>query len=145
MSRNSSLPVDSSGEDKRGASNDSVSPSKRSKFSDLQVIEKPNPRLFITEPVGAWAVVTSAELLGCDAFMQPIIDYMSKPGQSLKVQEGFVLAAQRRMDQINFFAKVNANSTFSRRVLVRVNPPDRVATTETRRVLLDRLVQVRKH
>jgi hypothetical protein len=49
------------------------------------------------------------------------------------------------MDQINFFAKVNANSTFSRRVLVRVNPPDRVATTETRRVLLDRLVQVRKH
>jgi hypothetical protein len=52
---------------------------------------------------------------------------------------------QRTTTSINFFAKVNANSTFSRRVLVRVNPPDRVATTETRRVLLDRLVQVRKH
>jgi hypothetical protein len=145
MSRNSSSPLSNNGKDEHGMSNSAITPSKRFKFSDLEVIQKPSPRFFITEARGGIAVVSSEELVGCDAFIQPIIDDMTKPGHWLIRQEGFILATQRRVDQLNNFAQVNANSPFPRRVLVRVNPPEQAATTETRRAVLDRLVTVRKH
>ncbi|MCK7495301.1 MAG: hypothetical protein MZW92_32590 [Comamonadaceae bacterium] len=48
-----------------------LSPTKRKKMEDLTVINKPQPRLYITNTLANVSIISSEKDFGTDAFLQP--------------------------------------------------------------------------
>jgi hypothetical protein len=110
-----------------------LSPTKRKKMEDLTVINKPKPRLYITNTLANVSIISSEKDLGTDAFLQPAFSDI-ETGHSWSLKEGMIMVTGcRELPGSDQFAH-NMSNRYARRVIVRVNPSD-TSPSERRTVI----------
>jgi hypothetical protein len=121
-------------------SNDgNLSPTKRKKMEDLTVINKPQPRLYITDTLANVSIISSEKDFGTDAYLQPAFNEIER-GVRWSLSLGMIMVtARRELAGSDQFAH-NISNKFVRRVIVRVNPSD--TTPSERRTVVSALAAV---
>jgi hypothetical protein len=115
------------------------SPTKRKKIEDLTVINRPQPRLYITDTLANISIISSEKDFGTDAYLQPAFSEIAQ-GMKWSLKLGMILVtARRELAGSDQFAH-NISNKFARRVIVRVNPPD--TTPSERRMVISALAAV---
>lgn len=129
-----------SSQSKKPSSDDgNLSPTKRKNMEDLTVINKPQPRLYITDTLANVSIISSEKDLGTDAYLQPAFSDIER-GVSWSLKLGMIMVtARRELPGSDQFAH-NMSNRYARRVIVRVNPPD--TTRSERRTVISVLAAV---
>lgn len=137
MSMNDKRPAN---RDAKDNNDDGLSPTKRKKTTDVDVVELAQPRLYIADTLAGVSIIWSEREPGCDAYMQALYDNIRMRG-AFSRQLMLFMVTNRRNDDHEDIGVTNINNNFYRRVAVRINQGDE--DTIKRRIVLSQIAAVR--